>query len=42
VRRHQQAHHQRIGFADLLEQIDYKQVKRIQFDGETIWVPAEQ
>ncbi|QTA89183.1 hypothetical protein [Desulfonema magnum] len=26
----------------LLNQIDYKNVSRIQFDGETIWIPAEQ
>ncbi|MBW2567873.1 MAG: hypothetical protein JRD93_00765 [Deltaproteobacteria bacterium] len=25
----------------LLEQIDYKQVKEIRFDGETLWMPAE-
>ena len=26
----------------LLDQIDYKHVNRIHFDGETIWIPAEQ
>lgn len=26
----------------LLEQIDYENVNRIQFDGETLWVPAKQ
>ena len=26
----------------LLDQIDYNHVNRIQFDGETLWIPAEQ
>ena len=26
----------------LLDQIDYKNVNRIQFDGETLWIPAKQ
>lgn len=26
----------------LLDQIDYKNVNRIEFDGETLWIPAEQ
>jgi hypothetical protein len=26
----------------LLEQLDYRNIDRIQFDGETLWVPAEQ
>ena len=26
----------------LLDQIDYDNVNRIQFDGETLWIPAEQ
>ncbi len=26
---------------DLLDQIDYSQVDRLEFDGETLWVPAE-
>lgn len=27
---------------ELLEEIDYEEINRIQFDGETIWLPAEQ
>ena len=26
----------------LLDQIDYENVNRIQFDGETLWIPAKQ
>jgi hypothetical protein len=26
----------------LLDRIDYEVVRRIQFDGETLWIPAEQ
>ncbi len=26
----------------LLDQIDYRNVKHIRFDGETLWIPAEQ
>jgi hypothetical protein len=26
----------------LLDQIDYERVNQIQYDGETIWIPAEQ
>lgn len=27
---------------ELLEQLDYRSIDRIQFDGDTLWVPAEQ
>jgi hypothetical protein len=28
--------------SSLLDQIDLKQVNHIQFDGETLWIPADQ
>jgi hypothetical protein len=26
---------------DLLDQLDYKRVDRLEFDGETLWIPQE-